>query len=112
MTHQILWLDVRGTDFETSPGSRGLSRAPLRKTEEGAKIKGKFLPLLPEISCQSSHFFSPLYVPALAPPGIWRHGQLPGLPGPRAASEENACSHEYVDPKIVSTPYVNFFTSL
>ena len=26
--------------------------------------------------------------------------------------QENNCSHEYVDPKVVSTPNTNFFTSL
>ncbi|GBM12323.1 hypothetical protein AVEN_116767-1 [Araneus ventricosus] len=77
MTHQILWHDDRGTDFETSPGFRGLSRAPLRKTEEGAKMKEKCLPLSSEISCQSNHFFLPFTFQ------FWRHGQLPG---PRAAS--------------------------
>ncbi|GBO15745.1 hypothetical protein AVEN_42368-1 [Araneus ventricosus] len=84
MTHQILWSDIRGTDFETSPRSRGLIRVPVQKSEERAPKRKEIFTILPELSCQSNHFFLPFMLQ------LWCHGQLPG---PQATSALSKLPH-------------------
>ncbi|GBL82516.1 hypothetical protein AVEN_263623-1 [Araneus ventricosus] len=69
MTHQILWPDVRGTDFETPPGSRACTK----NWRMDAKMKGIFFAVFASVPHVNYTIFSLPFTFQL-----WRHGQLPG----------------------------------